>query len=359
MGSNQSTIDFPKNKKGFEDDTKGKEFETGSDPTNSNNDNDTKQKSRYPIPTGHEYDLFDKLAAEIPNVIDDESRQQVEDYKQACDGGKGPMAACFATAEFLSLFERKHREAFALYENTCFRPATDKSPMGIPMKDGTKAYPASCFNMAQILMTGKGGNPFDRTRAYQIFDRGCRAGHGGSCFLQAKMMLSDDPSGSYGLGPGIPYDPPGAAKLLQHVCDEHNDPYSCFLLATMLLRGSHVSPETDHVTPLEARGLQEVKDTSYDRNTTTITTPEVSSSSSSSIRKKASDDLRQALPRDPKRAEELLSRACTTNRHAPSCFNLAVMYTQGDEGIPPNEEKAKEFQRRTEELVSQYGGFGM
>jgi 3D (Asp-Asp-Asp) domain-containing protein len=45
----------------------------------------------YPIPKGDEYDAIDKIAAELPNVIDDESRQQVEDYKQACDNGKGPM----------------------------------------------------------------------------------------------------------------------------------------------------------------------------------------------------------------------------------------------------------------------------
>jgi DNA topoisomerase IA len=48
-------------------------------------------KEVYPTPTGQEYDVIDKLAAELPNVIDDESRQQVEDYKQACDNGKGPM----------------------------------------------------------------------------------------------------------------------------------------------------------------------------------------------------------------------------------------------------------------------------
>jgi hypothetical protein len=44
----------------------------------------------YPQPSGEEYDALDKIAAELPNVIDDESRQQVEDYKQACDSGKGP-----------------------------------------------------------------------------------------------------------------------------------------------------------------------------------------------------------------------------------------------------------------------------
>ena len=80
----------------------------------------------YPSPKGDEYDAIDKLASQLPSVIDDESRQQVEDYKQACDGGKGPMVACFSTAEFISLFERQHQEAANLYRNVCFRPATDK-----------------------------------------------------------------------------------------------------------------------------------------------------------------------------------------------------------------------------------------
>jgi hypothetical protein len=63
----------------------------------------------YPDPDGHEYDEIDKLQAELPNIIDDESRQQVDDYIQACDGGKGPMVACFAKAEYISMFERRVR----------------------------------------------------------------------------------------------------------------------------------------------------------------------------------------------------------------------------------------------------------
>jgi hypothetical protein len=52
----------------------------------------------YPVPKGDEYDAIDKIAAELPNVIDDESRQQVEDYKQACDNGKGPMVRVVTTS---------------------------------------------------------------------------------------------------------------------------------------------------------------------------------------------------------------------------------------------------------------------
>ena len=64
----------------------------------------------YPSPTGHEYDEIDKIQAELPSIIDEESRQQVDDYIQACDNGKGPMVACFASAEYISMFERKVRK---------------------------------------------------------------------------------------------------------------------------------------------------------------------------------------------------------------------------------------------------------
>ena len=315
--------------------------------SSASHENIKQNQSKFPTPTGHEYDLMDKIAAELPNIIDEQSKLQVQDYKQACDGGKGPMVACFATAEFLSLFERKHKEAFQLYETTCVRPKTDKSPNGV-LVDGTKAYPASCFNLAQMLMTGKGGVPFDRVRAYHTFDRACRGGHGGACHLQAKMLLSDPGQ----LGKGIPYNPNKAADLLQHVCDD-GDSYSCFLLANMLLRGDAVTPDADNVSPQEARGLEPVRQRKYDAAAAAVVDVTLTS------REKAHDDARKALARDPRRAESLLLKGCLTSGHAPSCYNLAVMYTQGDDGVAKDEEKAREFQKKTEEMVSKFGGFGM
>lgn len=289
----------------------------------------------FPVPTGKEYELMDQLAAELPNIIDDQSRQQVEDFRQACDDGKGPMVACFATAEYLSLFERKHKEAAQLYHNACFRPKTDKSPNGV-MVDGTKAYPPACYNLAQMLMTGKGVQ-FDRLKGYQYFDRACQGGHGGACHMQAKMLCSEPGA----LGKGIPYNPKKAADLLQTVCD-NGDPISCFTLATMLLRGDYVSADATNVTPQEARGEVKVQKRENEKD-----------------RAKSQDDKRISLPRDPPRAEQLLLNACNTSGHAPSCYNLAVMYNQGDDGVPKDEEKAKKYLTKVEEMVSKFGGFGM
>lgn len=291
----------------------------------------------FPEPTGKEYDLIDRIASELPAVIDEESSQQVQDYIEACDNGKGPMVACYSTAEYLSLFLRKHKEASTLYENTCFRPGSDKSANGVKMDRGrSTAYPPACFNLAQMRMTGKGGTKFSRLDGYQLFDRACRAGHGGSCMMQAKMLASYPGS----LGKRIPYNPRRAGELLNGVC-ENGDSLSCFTLATMLLRGDNVNAEADNVTPDEARGAVPIKKRKNEED-----------------RKKNGNDSRIALERDPKRAEELLLKSCEQSGHAPSCYNLAVMYTQGDDGIEKDEAKAKVYQDKTEEYVEKFGGFG-
>jgi TPR repeat protein len=293
------------------------------------------ERPLFPSPTGTEYDAIDQLQAELPSMIDEESQQQVDDYKQACDEGRGPMVACFATGEFLSMFERKHLEAFRLYENTCFRPLKDRSPNGKEV-DGTKAYPPACFNLAKMLMTGKGGVPVDRKRAYDTFDRACRAGHGGACHIQAKILLS--PPGA--LGRDVPYDPYKAMDLYERVC-ETGDSVSCFTLATMLLRGDRVNKLARNATPGELTGVEPVlRRTNEDDRSAN-----------------PAEDF-EYIPRDPKRAEQLLQSACRTGAHAPSCFNLAVMYENGDDGVPADPVKAEEYKKKTEKAIETLGGLG-
>ena len=109
----------------------------------------------------------------------------------------------------------------------------------------------------------------------------------------------------------------------------------------MLLRGDVVNAEADNVTPDEARGLVSIKKRKNEEDRT-----------------KTKDDARISLKRDPKRAEQLLVRGCEQSGHAPSCYNLAVMYTQGDDGIEKDQEKAQKYQQKTEEFVEKFGGFG-
>jgi hypothetical protein len=132
--------------------------------------------------------------------------------------GLQSKVACFATAEYISLFERRHQEAAHLFRNVCFRPANDTSP-NRALVDGTMAYPAGCYNLAKMLLTGKGGIAYNRAEAYQLLDRACRGGHGGACYLQAQILCTRPGS----LGRDIPHDPVKAMTLYQHNCDEHGD----------------------------------------------------------------------------------------------------------------------------------------
>jgi TPR repeat protein len=289
------------------------------------------EEGSFRPPTGNEYDAIDKIAADMPHFIDDESRQQVEDYKQACDNGKGPVAACFATGEYLSSFERRHSEAADLYRNVCFRPLTDKSPMGVVV-DKTKAYPAGCFNLAKMLMTGKGVK-YDRSEAFQLFDRACEGGHGGACFLQAQILCTKPGA----LGPDIPHDPRKAMQLYQKTCDQ-GDSVSCYTLAAMLLRGDRVSKTADNVSPQEARGEA----------------PLVKRENEPDRQAKTNDYV---IPRDPVRARDILTQACESGSHVTSCHNLAVMYMHGDDGVPADPEKAEYFKTKTEEKIHLFGGF--
>ena len=303
---------------------------------NKNGNSYENNQESYPTPTGREYDLIDELASELPSVIDDESKRQVEEYIESCDNGKGPMVACHSTAEYLSLFERKHLDAMKLYENCCFRPYSDKSPNGVAIeKDKTKAYPPSCYNLAQFRMTGKGRTKYDRKEGYDLFERACQGNHNPACLMQAKMLVS--PPGS--LGKDIPYDPSKAMKLFEHVC-EQGDSIACFTLATMLLRGNLVDPAADNATPQEARGEQLIKKRDGELD-----------------RRRKENDTREKIPRNPKKAEELLLQSCG-RAHAPSCFNLAVMYNMGDEGVERDPIKAKKYQDKTKDLVKLFGGFG-
>jgi cytochrome c oxidase assembly factor 7 len=59
--------------------------------------------------------------------------------------------------------------------------------------------------------------------------------------------------------------------------------------------------------------------------------------------------------RKPSKAVDYLTRSCEAN-HAPSCYNLAVMFKKGDEGVPPDEKRFEEYKAITHKLIAQFGG---
>jgi hypothetical protein len=104
MGQGQSNVADVSPMKSFPDPSSSKK--SGTENVDYTGDEEgVKPTGRNTAP----YDHLDALQEQLPTLIDEESRQQVDDYIQACDKGKGPMVACFATGEYIGMFERKVR----------------------------------------------------------------------------------------------------------------------------------------------------------------------------------------------------------------------------------------------------------
>jgi TPR repeat protein len=115
---------------------------------------------------------------------------------------------------------------------------------------------------------------------------------------------------------------------------------SCYTLAAMHLRGDRVNKQADNVSPQEAAGKAPLTKRENEED-----------------RSRRPEDDPYVVPRDPKRAQALLQQACERGGHVTSCHNLAVMYSQGDDGVPPDEEKAEKYKRLTKEKIDIFGGF--
>lgn len=61
-----------------------------------------------------------------------------------------------------------------------------------------------------------------------------------------------------------------------------------------------------------------------------------------------------SIDRDPLKALQYLERSCSAN-HGPSCFNLAVLYKNGDVGVNKSDELFKKYKQATQLLVEQLG----
>ena len=108
----------------------------------------------------------------------------------------------------------------------------------------------------------------------------------------------------------------------------NGDSISCYTLAAMLLRGDQVNKTADNVSPQEARGEVPLVQRENEEG-----------------RARLEEDA-YVIPRNSKRAEELLTQACETGAHVTSCDNLAVMYMRGDDGVPQLTERKQRTSRR-------------
>lgn len=173
-------------------------------------------------------------------------------------------------------------------------------------------YGASCFSLARFFMTGKGVSQ-DDGRAFQLFEEACSRGNAPGCYHAGLL-------GRGGLG--TKRDPVTAMDRFDRACQEPgNIPEACYEMATLLLKATGAGGS--------GRGWL-----GFGR--------------------------KKGIERDPVRAEALLERACTRG-HGPSCFNLAVMYkngepgTDGAPGVPADPEKFKAYAAETKRLVKLHG----
>lgn len=157
-----------------------------------------------------------------------------------------------------------------------------------------RSYAPSCFNLARLYTGGKGREQSFKEAA-RLYEKSCDMGHAQGCHLHAMLLLSREAE--------LPMDPPRAIKQLDKACDGDDAP-SCYMLGSYLLSKS--------------------------------------------------EKMAAFLKRDPLRALPMLERGCTLS-HGPSCFNLAVMYKNGDDGIPSDQAKFEQYQTRTNDLVAQAG----
>ena len=169
-------------------------------------------------------------------------------------------------------------------------------------RDNCSRYSASCFNLAKLHMAGKGVKQDDE-EALRLFGKACKDGsHMAACYHQGVLsFLAAD-----GKNPFKPEQvkderkQQAALQLLERNCTSLGEVDSYYFV------GSHL------LNPAVAR-------------------------------------------RDPPKALDLLKRACAGN-HAPSCHNLAVLFRNGDKGVPADEAQFQAYKKKTEELVSRLGG---
>jgi len=160
-------------------------------------------------------------------------------------------------------------------------------------------YYPSCFNLGKLYLSGRGSIKQDDELAASNFKRACDNGHLQACYHQGvlKYLLND------GSGEGeVKNEKEQSAGIivLEKACmDGELD--SCYFA------GTHY------------------------------------------INKQTSDTYRS-----PVNAAELLTKACDSN-HAPSCFNLAVMYKHGDTGVTPDPAKYESYRQKTQALVGETG----
>ena len=268
---------------------------------------------------------------EKPISLDPEYDEKLASFKVECNNGS--LVACHSLAEFASVVEQDFEKAAGLYIRGCYAenngvgsgggrnngalPKDDakiSNQLGFSNGQGVvkgkhngKAiaeYPPSCFNLGRMLLSGKGVTE-DVTKSKECFERACDIGnHYPSCHHLAIMLLDgvDKVKSEIVAKNYIKPEPLRAKKLLERGCYEGEDPATCYLLGGILLNG------------------------------------------------------KSGIKKDSVAAELAFLESCNRGSHGPSCFNLAVMYKNGDGLVKKDEKKFTAYKELTEKLVAQNMG---
>jgi len=149
-------------------------------------------------------------------------------------------------------------------------------------------YFPSCFNLARLYLGGRGGVEQSDKKAAELFEKACDCGHLQGCYHQGVLQFL--------LNEGNQRKQLRAIDVMARACSE-GEADSCYFA------GSHY------------------------------------------LDKKLASSIR-----NPEKAIDLLQMGCDRN-HAPSCYNLAILFKNGDDGVPADKQRYEEFKVKTETLV--------
>ena len=241
----------------------------------------------------------EKAEKEFPSMnqlveVDSRYDEKMASFEVDCSDGNGEPIACHHVGEYYSVVKDDHKRAAGIYDLNC----------------KNKNHAPSCFNLAKLILAGK-GMPQSDCKAEELFGKACKDNHWVACYHQAALMYLEDTPETASSAPAPSADEPvydervkmkrkaEGLTIFERACKEGNTD-SCYIA------GSH------YISPKHT-----------DRN--------------------------------PLKAVEYLDISCRKN-HAKSCYNLAVMFRNGDKGIEKNSEKFEEYKEKTNQLAKLYGG---
>lgn len=239
-------------------------------------------------------------------LVDDEYESKMAGFEIDCNDGKGDPTACHHVAEFYSVVKDDWARAAKVYEGNC----------------ESKDYPASCFNLAKLYLAGKGQLQQSDAKAQSLFDKACKGGHLHGCYHQGLLMFSNAVNAETAI-----------------VTNKTNS-------STEAPVPSSSSPS---LTPAEFEAQKQQAIAIFDK------TCSAGESDSCHFIAGYYLDPKNTAHRHPAKAVDYLTRSCERSNHAPSCFNLAVLYKKGDVGVPADQKKFEHYKATTNALIKSSG----